>query len=816
MAAQNAQDGVIKKSGILTSTLLLVIVFNYAKPAEASSQKESTDENWDMVALKRRGIISENMDTLDELNAIPKGLNLVDITLNGNFVGSFQIQANDQGTVCFTPEMFESLGLIPPEVISAADCYDWIGEHPDASIAWQPETQTLSIVVPPQWLQQDDLAVESGGTAAHVNYNSFTNVNTFKDGTQRYSWLSLNSGINVSNWLLRSQQNIQDEHGKITAAVNSTYLEHYFGSLNRIVQAGEINAQNTLFSIGLLKGVQLFPDGMHSDRADASGVEIDGIANTPQARVEVRQYDRLIYSTLVPAGPFHLTNIPVQNVNAELQVTVVETQGETHQFVVPVTQLAAASQPAPQGYSVAMGKLKNYSDSGNVPALLTMNHNWRLLNRWSLRSGVLFSDNYQSVAASVSGSPESMTGQSFHLQALLVQNRYQHNQSVQLRAYSNHDLGNNLSLSLGVNKNTAGFLTLVEAASHTRSRKHDYYSRDNLEVSVGLGWTTDWLGTLSVNHTRSTTYSDEGTWRYYMINWNRRFSHGLLLTASAAHGSGGTRNNNSVNINFSWPLGEKRFRHYYRAYDRRRLPGTSVSMPLNSQSELQLAVEEEQSERNRSLQASLSNDLRYTNVNLNLLVDNKHYRNYSVSTSGSVVAHKRGITFSNNPVQSTYGLIKLSDPLAGIPVNTPGGTAWTDWRGMAVIPSLAAWHDNAIDIDVERLPKNADVSNGHRTLRPAYGTVKTVNVAMLTGTRLLMTISLADGRLLPKGSTVWDDRKIVAEAVDDGVVFIENAANEGQLHVKVNHSTEQCDIRYRLPPDDDPESLYQQLALTCE
>ena len=145
-----------------------------------------------------------------------------------------------------------------------------------------------------------------------------------------------------------------------------------------------------------------------------------------------------------------------------------------------------------------------------------------------------------------------------------------------------------------VKNNTTCILTLVKATDRARSRKENYNSKDDLKVSVDLGWTTDWLGTLSLTHSRSTTYSDERAWRYYMINWNRRFSHGLLLTASAAHGSGGTRKNNSVNINFSWPLGEKRFRHYYRSYARRRLLGCSVNMPLTSLSELQLPVDEEQ------------------------------------------------------------------------------------------------------------------------------------------------------------------------------------------------------------------------------
>lgn len=813
---QNARDGVIRFVSILTGGLLLLFTCSYAKGAESPTGSGRMNTGWDLEALKRRGIISEQLDNIDKLNEIPHGMNLVDISLNGNFIGSFQVLVNDRGSVCFNTETFEFIGLTPPEASGKSACYDWISEQPDASIAWQSETQTLSIVVPQAWLlQQENLTAESGGAGAHVNYNYFSNISTYNARTQRYSWLSLYSGINISNWMLRSQQNIEDDKGKVSATVNSTYLERFFSGVNRVVQVGEIYTQNTLFALSALKGIQLFPDDMRSSPTHGSGITVDGIANTPQARVEIRQYNQLIYSTLVPAGPFHLVDIPVQNSNSELHVSVVETSGETQQFVVPVTQLTSSTPSAVRGYSVALGKMENYSGYGNVPAILTMNHNWRPLKAWSLRTGVLLSGNYQSVVAAVSGSPLSMTGQSFHLQAMLVQNRYQHNQSVELRATSYHELTRNVSLSLGINKKTSEFVTLGEAQSRNHYQSVRYGNNDNLELSVGLGWTTEWLGTLSVTHNQTTQYNGEGKWRYYMLNWNRRFHKGLQLTASASR-STGKRSNNSVNINFSWPLGEKRFRHYYRAYNQRSLLGSDVSMPVSSSSQLQLTLEEERSEQERSLQASLSNNLRYTNVNFNMLMDNRHYRNYSLSGNGSIVAHSQGITFSNNPVQDTYGVVALSRPLAGIPVNTPSGTTWTDWRGMAVIPSLTPWRDNAIDIDVDRLPKNADVTNGHRTLRPARGSVRKVSIAMLTGTRLLLTLSLADGKLLPKGSTVWSGQKIVAEAVDDGVVFITNAASEDQLHIKIAHSTEECDIQYQLPEENDPESLYQQLALTCK
>lgn len=804
--------------GAWTGGLLLLVGFANARAAELPvPYPEPARKTWDMEALKRRGIISAQVENLDKLNEIPSGSSLVDINLNGNFKATAQIQVNDRGTICFTPELFDVLGIALPEKNAKEECDDWLGKQPGTSVAWQSESQTLSIVVPPALLQQESIG-DYGGSAGHINYDYYSSLNKSEYQNQRYSWLSLNSGVNIANWMIRSQQNIQNNQGEISTTISSTYIERYLGSLNKIFQAGEISTRNTLFPLGRLRGFQLYPDDALL-RNNASGVAIDGMANTPQARVEVRQYDQLIYSTLVAAGPFHLTNIPVQNRNAELDVNVVETSGETQQFIVPAILLMNASQPESRGFSLSFGKLtKQPGDEAKIPAILTLDKDWQPINQISLRTGSLLSSQYQSVAAAISGQLASMPGQSFSLQALLVQDQYQHKKSAQVRAFSNHAVTTNLTLSLGASKNTPGYASIEEASLRARRKDQQRwgYSADNSELSLGASWNNEQLGTFSFTHSLTTSFPDNQRWRYSMLTWNRRFDNGLQLTTSASQAKSRGRNNNSVNINLSWPLGEKRVRHYYRSSNQRDVMGSDINLPLGTSNNLQLAVEENTKAHNRSLQASLSSDLRYTNVNTSMQLDNQHQRNYSMSGNGSVVAHGKGVTFSNIPVQDTYGILSLNRPLAGVPVITPAGTSWTDWRGMALISSLTPWNDNAIDVDVDKLPKNIDISNGHRTLRPARGSVKQVQIAMLSGNRLLMTLSLANGQLLPKGSTLWVGERIVAQAVDEGLVFISNAESKGTFHVKIAQSTDECDVQYQLPGPSDDNTLYEQLVLTCK
>ncbi|MBK4725197.1 fimbria/pilus outer membrane usher protein [Pantoea agglomerans] len=802
---------------LLPASLIFVAVNGHATANEtpsASLSGETSPEDWDIETLKRHGLDPNALEKLDRLGKIPAGMNVVDISLNGDFIGSFQLQVTPQGAMCFTPELLEELGLSVPDAARSQKCYDWAASDSQISLAWQQETQSLSIVVPSSWLVSKRDEGEYGGSAIHVNYNYFSSVNRSRNHQERYSWLALDSGINLANWMLRSQQNFQQDKQGLTATVNSTYLERYVSKLNKTLQAGEINVKNTLFSLDTLNGFQLSPDDVLSQGEGGSGVNIEGIANTPQARVEVRQYDQIIYSTLVPAGPFNLENIPVQNLNTSLDVTVIENHGENQHFVVPVTQLTRFNGRSSPGFSLAIGSVKRVAQDGATPAILTLNQNWQPGPSWSLRSGALLSKTYHSLAISLNGVPKILaSSSSLSLQAIVEQNDSPRSNGAKLQLSGSHNLSQDLSLSLGMSKNSPGFITLNEA----KQRNSQHNDQQNNELSLSANWSPQWLGTLSLSYSRTRSYQNNQLWRYAMLSWNRRFTKNFRLSLSASQGSGGKQKNKNISLNVNWSLGETHFRHYYRAYNHREVVGSEVSAPLSDYSDYNLALEQINSDHSRSIQASLNSDLRYTRLSLNTQQDTQHNSNYSVSGQGAVILYPYGVGFSNNPVSDTFGLLSLNRPVAGIPIITPGGTAWTDWRGEAVLPSIPPWQDSSLNIDVDKLPKNIDVINGHRTLHLARGTVKKVQIALLSGTRLLLTIRLADGQMLPKGSTLWQEGGIVAEAVDEGVVFLSNAADQASMRVKIARSKEECNINYQVDDeDDDDRTLYKRLDVTCQ
>lgn len=132
-----------------------------------------------------------------------------------------------------------------------------------------------------------------------------------------------------------------------------------------------------------------------------SGITVTGIAQTPQARVEIKQNKQLIYSTLVPAGRFTLPDVPTISANTDLQVTVNETNGEKHHFVVSASEQNAAQLSQPEGLSFALGKFHQESGGQVLPWVGSFSQGWRINSQLNLSGAALLAQGYQSLAARV-------------------------------------------------------------------------------------------------------------------------------------------------------------------------------------------------------------------------------------------------------------------------------------------------------------------------------------------------------------------------------------------------------------------------------
>src|SRR3546814_7354869 len=97
------------------------------------------------------------------------------------------------------------------------------------------------------------------------------------------------------------------------------------------LEAGKINSNSPLCTGAPMTGVQILPERALAGSAH-SGALVEGIAHS-QATVEVRQAGVLLFSTMVPEGPFMLQDVCLLNMNTDLDVTVRETSGAERHFI---------------------------------------------------------------------------------------------------------------------------------------------------------------------------------------------------------------------------------------------------------------------------------------------------------------------------------------------------------------------------------------------------------------------------------------------------------------------------------------------------
>ncbi len=306
--------------------LACLIGLGSAQLAVAEEAKKSAIE-FDSETLTSLGIDPQIAHYFSSEAKFLPGATSVMLGVNGKDKGNIVAHFDDDGQLCFDKAFMEQAGIRQPANDSEG-CYDYLQAHPETILKASPGKGRLDLILPQEQLvsQSTDLSgYDTSGTAGVLNYTFFASRNDYSGGHSEYSQLMLDGGLNVNTWLLRSHQLLSRANNQFTSENSQTYLQRTFTQIKSTVKAGEVGMNNPLLDGTELYGISLMPESALNDAG--SGVLVTGIASTPQARVEIRQQGIMVYSTLVPAGPFTLTDIPLRNVTSDLTITVIETDG---------------------------------------------------------------------------------------------------------------------------------------------------------------------------------------------------------------------------------------------------------------------------------------------------------------------------------------------------------------------------------------------------------------------------------------------------------------------------------------------------------
>lgn len=787
----------------LTVSLLLAL------PAQAREVTFDTD------ILASRGISKNLADYFSEAPRFLPGSHTVAIKINGMEKGSLAVRFNEEGQLCVDEDFLSATGLMPISIGKNEACHDLRATYPSAVVNPMPNSESLELYVPAQALDNGFLSPQNfikGGTAGLFNYNLFSSRNDVSGGdSSTYSQASLEAGLNIAEWTLRSRYMLTNDDGEYQSDSLYTYAEHVFQQQKVRVQVGQINVSSSLFSGASIDGVQFLPE--QNLQQDIPGVTINGIARTHQARVEVRQSGQLIYTAPVNAGPFTLDNVPVVRSNADLNVSVVETDGSTTRFIVPASSFNLQSL-RPAGLTVSVGRVRELTTDYDKPYVANMTNGWNLNRNWSSTVSGILAEDYQATG----GMLQWLPAQGIMLSGSLLGSRESFGdaqQGAKWELSTSMGLPGDFSVDLSAAKYSGGYRELTEALDDDF---HGYQS----SYSGNLSWRNDLLGSFSLGYYAYEATNGYDDSRSMIVSWGKSFNY-FNINANWQHAVNQQDDDDSYNdddvfyVNVSIPLGTQRVGAYMRNQGNKTAYGLQNNGSLGQDTHYYISVDRDNETNENSFNGNLNTNLHYTQLSIGAGSSGDNQHNYNATLSGGIAAHEHGLTFTPYSVKDTFAIARLSEPESGIEISTPQGRVWTDYWGQAVVPGLTEWRKSRIEVNANTLPKSMDLANGIKNVSVAHAAFKELEFKVLNTRRVMLEVKQADGSWLPKGTSIVDEQNnYLVSAVDSGRVFITDMSNNPALYAVDDDMHRLCQINYHLSDTQDKEAFYEMAKGVCK
>ncbi|WP_147280762.1 fimbrial biogenesis usher protein [Pragia fontium] len=811
---------ILHRSLLIMAITLTGFCWAYSVQAEGSRPTRFNESR-----LKALGIDPSTAAYFSEGARFTPGIMEVALQVNGASRGMQRLNFGRRGEMCADESFFTLAGIqltssLPRDSAQADACPALTDVWPTATISLLPATQEVKIVVPPEALEKENSQknYQQGGTAGLLNYSAYHSHFTSDFSRSDFSYLNLETGLNVGDWMVRGTHNLrQSSVGGFTFDNAYIYAQKTLVNRKQLLQAGQINFSNNLLTGAAIDGMQLVPQTALNQLG--SGVQVNGMARADQSRVDIRQNGILIYSTLVPVGPFTLTDIPVLNTTGDLHLKVITPSGQEEAYTVTAASFRSLVPKAPESWSLALGRLRadDVSQDYQRPWVASLSDGWGLSRQVLLEAGAITASDYLAGGAGLTVSPHQKI--SMGLSIALSQDRNHDRRGAKSTASVNWQAPMNIGFGGDITRYSPGYRELTDSVSITDSP----YNRTS--AGLRMSWHQRMLGNVSISASQIRQGNNSGDTRRLMATWNRNFGF-MNASVNWQRQSRHLRDcresyrchdtdRDSVFVNFSFPLGGQQVSSYYRHSSDSSVAGMQASGSMTQNSNWSLAAEHNlKQERNNSLSGNLTGNLHYTTAGLYGYVEDNNVRNYSGTLSGGVVLHQQGIVFSPHKIHDTFGVVAVEPAVSGVEINTPQGTVWTDWRGKAVVPGLPAYAPGKIELNTEQLPENIDVNNGYRQVVAGHGAVTDTRFLLQQTRNGLLTVTMADGKPLPKGSAITtEDGSYVTTAVDFGTVFLTDLNDQRPLMVRWQEQS--CSLHYSVPEKAGKGEAYESITATC-
>ncbi|MGY6355533.1 fimbrial outer membrane usher protein [Citrobacter amalonaticus] len=796
-------------------------------------------------------------------NALPTGDYVLDVYLNNQLIRRQASIAlvkpeGDKTDVqpCLSPELIALSAIRTTQNVTPNICLpiDALGPK----ISWEVDLSSLrlNMVVPQAGLLHSPRGFipvsewDAGETALFLRHNTnfYHTENTDSHLRYDYLWSNINAGFNLGLWQVRHQGNLRyaddnqtGRHYKYNAVATS--VQRPLPQLDSIIAFGDNYTNSSLFGNLSFNGVKLSTDQrMWPQGKRGYAPEVRGVATTT-ARVVVRQQGKVIYETTVAPGAFVINDLYNTRGQGDLTVDVVEANGQVSRFTVPYSAVPDSIRPGNWNYELAMGYVRQYYSVENkfIEGVLQRG----MSNVLTANMGSRLADNYQAflaggvLATSVGAFGLNTVFSSAHVE----NNEKQQGWRVEASYSKTFTTGTNLVLA-AYRYSTSGYRDLQDVLGVRRQEKNGtlYYSdtlnqRNNFSATVSqpMG---DW-GMLSFTGSTSDYYNNASRITQLQLGYSNSWRD-ISFNISAA------RQRSTYSSRYFSSVNDRDFDNENQRKYTENTVSLGISIPFDfgsSRSQINLDMNRSRDSRTATVgmsgttgEKSSTSWALYSGIEHNndsgdsstwggniehrtsvgafraYASRGDSYQQYGLGMSGTLVAHRGGIT-AGPYTSDTFALVEAPGARGAEIRNGQGATV--DRFGYAILPSLTPYRYNTISLDSQNMADDVELQDGSKRLVPYAGAISRVTFKTTHGKATLINTTLPDSSQPPMGADVTDSNgEAVGIMGQGGQIYARLAAQSGVLFVKWGKTAaQQCQVWYQLPTTRDAP-LYQ-LTLPC-
>ncbi|HIF9182377.1 TPA: fimbria/pilus outer membrane usher protein [Photobacterium damselae] len=696
------------------------------------------------------------------------GKYLVDIYLNKDKKGKqlLDINKGENNGLCFSSMWLEKAGVLIDENYysqffnESRKCY-LLSHDKNTFIDVDFSEQALDFSIPKRGLRKQDRKIDDwnyGTSALRLDYNVNGNINSYDTSIFASSSIKLN----LEKWLLTTTASATKYSIDVPIATATRAIK----TLGADLVVGKTYVNNASASSSGLLGIGINSNSRMSHDDLGYSPIFSGIART-YARVTLMQNNNVIYSEIVPPGPFDIDSVRLFG-SGDVTMTITESDGKMTSQLYPITIMPNMLNPGRWEYGFATG----VRDSGNeqldgLVGIGALGYGFRWI---TAKSSMLYHPKYNSAALVLSrglGKWGAVT-----LESMSTRSRYDDGTSKRggyVSVSYSKTWSNNTSLYINGSEYGNDY---IDFSSFTPWESKDSYKHQpkyqyNFGVSHYLSERLSFGGTTWVRNYRSEQGKEVGINGRASLRFDR-----FNLSLGATYSVNQKVENHSFALSISLPLSV--FDQDYHLY-------SDVNFSDNGRPNYSAGVSGSHNKWDYSLSSGWESDRNMT------YAADVGYRGDRAALSGHIYQSGQSTSGSASLVGSIIALPtendviftrNLTDTIAVVHIDDTEGVKFTsspyltNGRGNAVIP-LSGYENNRITLDGKTLPLDTELLSTYETVTPIQGAVVYIPLSSVKVRRYLFQIRQKNGKFIADGTWATTDSGIpLGFIAQDGVLFI--------------------------------------------